>query len=79
VGGPGRSRIGDEVICLGGPNRQAGVGGPGRSRIGDEVICLGGPNRQAGGWHGGKVLPPGGKTAPVTGPAGRTSGHPRRL
>ena len=29
------------------------------------------PMRQAGGWHGGKVLPPRGKTAPVTGPAGR--------
>ena len=30
-------------------------------------------NRQAGGWHGGQVLPPRGKTAPVTGPAGRTT------
>ena len=30
-----------------------------------------GPMGQAGGWHGGKVLPPRGKTAPVTGPAGR--------
>ena len=30
-----------------------------------------GQERQAGGWHGGKVLPPRGKTAPVTGPAGR--------
>ena len=27
--------------------------------------------RQAGGWHGGKVSPPRGETAPVTGPAGR--------
>ena len=27
---------------------------------------------KAGGWHGGKVLPLRGKTAPVTGPAGRT-------
>ena len=33
--------------------------------------------RQAGGWHGGKVLPPRGKTAPVTGPAGRTEQGPR--
>ena len=31
-----------------------------------------GEKRQAGGWHGGKVLPPRGKTAPVTGPAGRS-------
>ena len=31
-----------------------------------------GRNGQAGGWHGGKVLPPRGKTAPVTGPAGRS-------
>ena len=33
--------------------------------------------RQAGGWHGGKVLPPRGKTAPVTGPAGRTTQPPK--
>ena len=31
-----------------------------------------GEKRQAGGWHGGQVLPPRGKTAPVTGPAGRS-------
>ena len=33
-------------------------------------------NRQAGGWHGGQVLPPRGKTAPVTGPAGRSEQPP---
>ena len=33
-------------------------------------------NRQAGGWHGGKVSPPRGETAPVTGPAGRTPPEP---
>ena len=35
-----------------------------------------GRNRKAGGWHGGKVLPPRGKTAPVTGPAGRSKQPP---
>ena len=34
------------------------------------------PMDQAGGWHGGKVLPPRGKTAPVTGPAGRDDPQP---
>ena len=33
-------------------------------------------NGKAGGWHGGKVLPPRGKTAPVTGPAGRSKQPP---
>ena len=33
-------------------------------------------NRQAGGWHGGQVLPLRGETAPVTGPAGRTTLEP---
>ena len=33
-------------------------------------------NGKAGGWHGGKVLPPRGKTAPVTGPAGRSEQPP---
>ena len=35
-------------------------------------------NDKAGGWHGGKVLPPRGKTAPVTGPAGRSEQPPGR-
>ena len=43
-----------------------------------------GEKRQAGGWHGGQVLPPRGKTAPVTGPAGRSEqkidpDRPKRL
>ena len=33
-------------------------------------------NGKAGGWHGGKVLPLRGKTAPVTGPAGRSEQPP---
>ena len=33
-------------------------------------------NDKAGGWHGGKVLPHRGKTAPVTGPAGRSEQPP---
>ena len=41
-----------------------------------DSLRSGGSNRQAGGWHGGKFLPPRGKTAPVTGPAGRSKQPP---
>ena len=42
-----------------------------RRRVGEHDPESLSPTGQAGGWHGGKVLPPRGKTAPVTGPAGR--------
>ena len=43
-----------------------------------DSLRSGSRNRQAGGWHGGQVLPPRGKTAPVTGPAGRSKQPPGR-
>ena len=52
--------------------RDAGSSSPSsRRRAGEHDPESPSPTGQAGGWHGGKVLPPRGKTAPVTGPAGR--------
>ena len=60
-----------------GTDRDAGSSSPSpRRRVGEHDPEGLSPIGQAGGWHGGKVLPPRGKTAPVTGPAGRDDPQP---